>query len=150
MNLQVAHEGPIAVITLNRPERRNALSLELMQDLIAALEEIGRNRDDSIFGQLVAHTAQPVSQTKNFLNDQHGRGFVFTLRINDEGFDRVVARLDIDPFAVAWRIVQTILAEIFVLLCGKRLSPVASKNDSYDQSQPAGQSRITIKPIHRR
>jgi enoyl-CoA hydratase/carnithine racemase len=43
MNLQIAHEDNIAVVTLNRPERRNALSLELMLDLIAALEEIGRN-----------------------------------------------------------------------------------------------------------
>src|ERR1035437_7634689 len=45
MNIQIAHEGPIAIVTLNRPERRNALSLELMLDLIAALEEIGRNRE---------------------------------------------------------------------------------------------------------
>jgi enoyl-CoA hydratase/carnithine racemase len=43
MNIEIAHEGPIAVVTLNRPERRNALSLELMLDLIAALDEIGRN-----------------------------------------------------------------------------------------------------------
>jgi enoyl-CoA hydratase/carnithine racemase len=43
MNLQISHEGNIAVVTLNRPERRNALSLELMLDLITALEEIGRN-----------------------------------------------------------------------------------------------------------
>jgi enoyl-CoA hydratase/carnithine racemase len=45
MNLEVSQEGTTAVVTLNRPERRNALSLELMQDLIAALEEIGRNRE---------------------------------------------------------------------------------------------------------
>jgi enoyl-CoA hydratase/carnithine racemase len=45
MNLQIAHEDNIAVVTLNRPERRNALSLELMLDLIGALEEIGRNRE---------------------------------------------------------------------------------------------------------
>jgi len=45
MNLEIAYEGPAAIVTLNRPERRNALSLELMQDLIAALEEIGRNRE---------------------------------------------------------------------------------------------------------
>jgi len=45
MNLQVNQEGTTAIVTLNRPERRNALSLELMQDLIAALEEIGRNRE---------------------------------------------------------------------------------------------------------
>jgi enoyl-CoA hydratase/carnithine racemase len=45
MNLEIAHQGPAAIVTLNRPERRNALSLELMQDLIAALDEIGRNRE---------------------------------------------------------------------------------------------------------
>ena len=45
MNLEIAHEENIAVVTLNRPERRNALSLELMLDLIAALDEIGRNAE---------------------------------------------------------------------------------------------------------
>jgi enoyl-CoA hydratase/carnithine racemase len=45
MNLQIAYEGPVAIVTLNRPERRNALSLELMLDLIATLDEIGRNRE---------------------------------------------------------------------------------------------------------
>ncbi len=34
-------DGPVAKVTLNRPEKRNALSLELMQELIAALHEIG-------------------------------------------------------------------------------------------------------------
>ena len=43
MNIQTANEGPIVIVTLNRPERRNALSLELMLDLIGALDEIGRN-----------------------------------------------------------------------------------------------------------
>src|ERR1035438_8132205 len=43
MNIQAVREGPIAIVTLNRPERRNALSLELMLDLIAALDEIGRD-----------------------------------------------------------------------------------------------------------
>jgi len=37
-------EGPIAVVTLNRPQRRNALSLELMTELIVCLNEIGRDR----------------------------------------------------------------------------------------------------------
>ena len=37
-------EGPSAIITLNRPQRRNALSLELMTELIACLNEIGRDR----------------------------------------------------------------------------------------------------------
>ena len=38
-------EGDIAVITLNRPHRRNALSLELMAELIRTLDEIGGNRE---------------------------------------------------------------------------------------------------------
>jgi enoyl-CoA hydratase/carnithine racemase len=37
-------EGHIAIVTLNRPQRRNALSLELMTELIACLNEIGRDR----------------------------------------------------------------------------------------------------------
>jgi len=44
-NLLMSREGPVAVVTLNRPERRNALSLALMQDLIACLDEIGRSRE---------------------------------------------------------------------------------------------------------
>jgi enoyl-CoA hydratase/carnithine racemase len=38
--VQLAHEGPVAVVTLNRPEKRNAMSLELMLELIAALDEV--------------------------------------------------------------------------------------------------------------
>jgi len=37
-------EGQIAIVALNRPQRRNALSLELMTELIACLNEIGRDR----------------------------------------------------------------------------------------------------------
>jgi enoyl-CoA hydratase/carnithine racemase len=44
-NALVKKEGPVAVITLNRPERRNALSLGLMRELIAAFDRIGRDRE---------------------------------------------------------------------------------------------------------
>jgi enoyl-CoA hydratase/carnithine racemase len=43
-NLSFATEGDLAVITLNRPNRRNALSLDLMLELIDCLEQIGRSR----------------------------------------------------------------------------------------------------------
>ncbi|HTP19204.1 MAG TPA: enoyl-CoA hydratase [Solirubrobacteraceae bacterium] len=39
VNVDADVSGPSARITLNRPEKRNALSLELMQELIAALRE---------------------------------------------------------------------------------------------------------------
>lgn len=44
-NLLVAREGPVAVVTLNRPQRRNALSLELMRELIQCLDEASRDRE---------------------------------------------------------------------------------------------------------
>jgi enoyl-CoA hydratase/carnithine racemase len=44
-NICFATEDNIALITLNRPERRNALSLALMQELIDCLGAIGSRRD---------------------------------------------------------------------------------------------------------
>jgi enoyl-CoA hydratase/carnithine racemase len=44
-NISFALEGKIAVVTLNRPERRNALSLALMQELIHFLSEMDTRRD---------------------------------------------------------------------------------------------------------
>jgi enoyl-CoA hydratase/carnithine racemase len=45
MNLTSSREGAVAVVTLNRPDRRNALSLELMRELLACLDGIGRDRE---------------------------------------------------------------------------------------------------------
>jgi enoyl-CoA hydratase/carnithine racemase len=39
-NLLVNAEGPAGRIVINRPERRNALSLDLMEEMIAALREL--------------------------------------------------------------------------------------------------------------
>jgi enoyl-CoA hydratase/carnithine racemase len=44
-NICFATEDSIALVTLNRPQRRNALSLALMRELIDCLEEIGSRRD---------------------------------------------------------------------------------------------------------
>lgn len=38
--LTLSQEGAAAILTLNRPQRRNALSLDLMLEVIAALDEI--------------------------------------------------------------------------------------------------------------
>lgn len=40
--LLVEADAPIAIITMNRPERRNALSLSLMQDLIDCFHELSK------------------------------------------------------------------------------------------------------------
>jgi enoyl-CoA hydratase/carnithine racemase len=38
--MSVAHDGPVTRLTLSRPERRNALSLALMREVIAMLESL--------------------------------------------------------------------------------------------------------------
>jgi len=44
-HLVVEADGPITTITLNRPERRNALSLALMTELIGCLDAVGKSRE---------------------------------------------------------------------------------------------------------
>jgi enoyl-CoA hydratase/carnithine racemase len=43
-NVLLTKEGRIAILTLNRPQRRNALSLQLMRELIACLTRIEADR----------------------------------------------------------------------------------------------------------
>lgn len=38
-------EGPVAYLTMKRPEKRNALSLDHMKELTAALEQLGETRE---------------------------------------------------------------------------------------------------------
>jgi methylglutaconyl-CoA hydratase len=41
--IQLAHEGSVATITLNRPEKRNAISFELIDDLLRALDGVANS-----------------------------------------------------------------------------------------------------------
>jgi enoyl-CoA hydratase/carnithine racemase len=41
----VERDAPVATITLNRPERRNALSVDLMKELIDAFKTLGRDKE---------------------------------------------------------------------------------------------------------
>jgi methylglutaconyl-CoA hydratase len=41
--IQLAYDGGIATITLNRPEKRNAISFELIDDLLQALDELAKS-----------------------------------------------------------------------------------------------------------
>jgi methylglutaconyl-CoA hydratase len=38
--IQLTREGPVSIITLNRPDKRNAISFQLVEELIAALDEV--------------------------------------------------------------------------------------------------------------
>jgi methylglutaconyl-CoA hydratase len=41
--VQLAYEGRVAAITLNRPEKRNAISFELIDDLLRALDDVSKS-----------------------------------------------------------------------------------------------------------
>ena len=41
--LQLAYDGSVATITLNRPEKRNAISYDLIDDLLGALREVAKS-----------------------------------------------------------------------------------------------------------
>jgi methylglutaconyl-CoA hydratase len=46
--LTVAHEDRIAIITLNRPEKRNAVSFQLVEDLLGALAAIEKSESQVV------------------------------------------------------------------------------------------------------
>jgi enoyl-CoA hydratase/carnithine racemase len=41
--VQLAFEGKLATLTLNRPEKRNAISFELIDDLLRSLDEVAKS-----------------------------------------------------------------------------------------------------------
>jgi enoyl-CoA hydratase/carnithine racemase len=47
-NILFDREGALAIVTMNRPERRNALSLELLEELLACFHEIGADRESRV------------------------------------------------------------------------------------------------------
>ena len=77
-NLLVRREGATATITLNRPEKRNALSLELMEELIAAFERLDSERDVRV---IVVEGAGPVFSAGHDLSEMVGRDAAFYERL---------------------------------------------------------------------
>jgi enoyl-CoA hydratase/carnithine racemase len=61
----------VAVVTLNRPERRNALSLELMRELISCLEVLGKSPD---VRAIVLAANGPAFSSGHDLGELHDRG----------------------------------------------------------------------------
>ncbi|HTU84354.1 MAG TPA: enoyl-CoA hydratase [Solirubrobacteraceae bacterium] len=73
-NLVVEPDPPAARITLNRPEKRNALSLELMQELIAALREASKHPETRA---IVIDAAGPAFSAGHDLSEMIGRDQAF-------------------------------------------------------------------------
>ena len=73
-------EGPSAIVTLNRPNRRNALSLELMLELIDCLTHIG---GDSSLRAIILAAAGKVFSSGHDLGQMVGRDINEYRRIFD-------------------------------------------------------------------
>jgi enoyl-CoA hydratase/carnithine racemase len=73
-SLLVAEEGAAARITLNRPEKRNALSLELMEELVAALREASAR---TATRAIVIEGAGPAFSAGHDLSEMIGRDEAF-------------------------------------------------------------------------
>ena len=69
-NLLLDHENEIAVITLNRPERRNALSLQLMRELIRCLDDLESARAAKV---VILAAAGRVFSSGHDLSEMVGR-----------------------------------------------------------------------------
>jgi enoyl-CoA hydratase/carnithine racemase len=80
VGLMVKDEAPIARVTLNRPEKRNALSLQLMEELIDALEEIG---GDPSLQVVILDGAGPAFSAGHDLSEMVGRDLAFYERLFD-------------------------------------------------------------------
>lgn len=79
-NLLTSTDGPVATITLNRPERRNPLSLEVMQEMIGALD--GFAADPNVRVVILASTGKVFSAGHD-LSEMSGRTVADYRRIFD-------------------------------------------------------------------
>ena len=76
----VRQDGPAARITLNRPAQRNALSLELMHEAIAALDRLGGEQS---VRAIVIEGAGPAFCAGHDLSEMVGRDLAFYQRVFD-------------------------------------------------------------------
>src|SRR6185436_563999 len=79
-HLLVRLEPPAARITLNRPEKRNALSLALMAELIGVLDEVGADPD---VRAIAIEGAGPAFSAGHDLGEMVGRDAEFYERLFD-------------------------------------------------------------------
>jgi enoyl-CoA hydratase/carnithine racemase len=76
----VREDGPAARLTLNRPEKRNALSLDLMEELIATLRRVSAEPG---VRAIVIDAAGPAFSAGHDLSEMIGRDTPFFQRLFD-------------------------------------------------------------------
>jgi len=85
-HLRVTRAGPATRIVLNRPDKRNALSLELMEEVIAALHDVSADEGSRA---VVIEGAGPAFSAGHDLSEMIGREREFFARL----FDRCTAMM---------------------------------------------------------
>ena len=99
-NLCYETEGQTGIITLNRPNRRNALSLELMQEVIECLDRVARNPD---LRAVVLAAAGNVFCSGHDLSEMVGKDINEYRRLFD-GFTELMTKIQSVP--------QPVIAEV--------------------------------------
>jgi enoyl-CoA hydratase/carnithine racemase len=85
--LRVTRDGAAARVMLNRPEKRNALSLELMDEVIAALREVSAQRVHRV---IVIEGAGPAFSAGHDLSEMIGAEEAFLAQL----FDRCTVMME--------------------------------------------------------
>jgi enoyl-CoA hydratase/carnithine racemase len=99
-NVSVSLNGAAARVVLDRPEKRNALSLELMEELIAALQQAAA--DDAVRA-IVIEGAGPAFSAGHDLSEMIGR--------EREFYDRLFERCT-DMMGVVHAVPQPVIAKV--------------------------------------
>ncbi|HMC08787.1 MAG TPA: enoyl-CoA hydratase-related protein, partial [Actinomycetota bacterium] len=79
-NLILKEEAPVATIRLNRPEKRNALSMALMQEVMTALRQASSKAEMRV---IVIEAAGVAFSAGHDLGEMVGREGVFYQRLFD-------------------------------------------------------------------
>src|SRR5918997_1605780 len=90
----------IALVTMNRPKKRNALSLDHMQDLISCLEAIGEAREAQV---VILRGAGPAFCAGHDLSEMVGR---------DPGFYRRLFDVCCELMEIIQTIPQPVIAQV--------------------------------------
>lgn len=99
-NLLVEINAPLVRVTLNRPERRNALSMSLMKELSDCLRRVGEARELSA---VILSASGNVFSSGHDLNEMRGR------TINDY---RQLFDVCVEMMTLIQRIPQPVIAEV--------------------------------------
>ena len=93
-------DGTVAYVTMNRPKKRNALSLDHMKELISCFKEIGESRDASV---VVLRGEGPAFCAGHDLSEMVGR---------DPGFYRYLFDVCCELMETIQAIPQPVIAQV--------------------------------------